>query len=386
MTISTPGQRGDRTFSGTAGQVVKATWTGSFSSYGVSLLKPDGTTLDSTSPWSGNSLTDTLPVTGTYDLKFSPRESDANDRIGTVTFHLDLQTPAATAAPSITGDDEDGQTLTADPGTWSGSPSSYAYQWERCADSGGCSAISGATASTYTLLDEDVSNQLQVAVTATNSYGSTAATSSSTQHVRVAHYSHSTSACSSSDIEDPVNLLIDYPRVIYTQFHDVGSGYDTFDWTSGQTGGYAATAIAQDLWNEGLRSTDSYHDYGSNGGCVDQNAYATDSTTSGHHVRFWVSTQGRRPTGAAHHDFLCGMAHSSDQWIESAETLANFMAMYVDYNGYDAGPMWTDYQDRPYTTQDKCGEQVPDDGYTQEINFSADNVMHISGNGGGGLP
>lgn len=384
MTISTPGQRGIRTFSGTAGQVVKVTWTGTFSSYNVALLNPDGTILASTYPWS-NDLTATLPTDGTYELKFSPNESQANDRTGSATFQLDLETPAATAAPSITGDDEDGQTLTADPGTWTGSPSSYSYQWQRCPDSGSCSAIAGATASTYTLLDEDVSNELQVAVTATNSYGSTAATSSSTPHVRVAHYSHSTSACT-SDIEDPVNLLIDYPRVIYTQFYDVGVGYDTYDWTSGPTGGYAAAAIAQDLWNEGLGSTDSYHDYGSNGGCVDQNAYATDSTTSGHHVRFWVSTEGRRPTGAAHHDFLCNTEHSSDQWIESAEALANFMATYVDYNGYQPGPMWTDYQDRPYTTIDKCGEQVPDDGYTQEIDFRADNVMHISGNGGGGLP
>jgi hypothetical protein len=290
----------------------------------------------------------------------------------------------STSPPTVAGTFEDGQTLTADPGTWSGDPTSFAYQWQRCPDGGTCSDITGATSATYATVDDDVSAELQVDVTATNAYGSTSATSGATVHVRVAHYSHSSSACSDSDIEDPVNLLIDYPRVMY--LYDPGGG--TLDYTAGPTGARAAAAIAQYLWNGGLGSNDSWHDYGSNGGCVDQATWATNSEASGNHVRFWISTQGRRPTGAAHHDFWCDElgGHSSNEWIESAETLAGFFDGFVDNHDVQANPYWTIYQDRPYTMHDKCGQDVPDDGYTQELDFSNSPVLYTDGPGGGGLP
>jgi hypothetical protein len=40
--------------------------------------------------------------------------------------------PSASAAPSISGTAKVGQTLTERHGNWSGNPTSYAYQWERC--------------------------------------------------------------------------------------------------------------------------------------------------------------------------------------------------------------------------------------------------------------
>jgi hypothetical protein len=78
--------------------------------------------------------------------------------------------PASTQAPSISGTDADGSTLTADPGTFSGAPApTVGYQWERCNASGSsCSAISGATASTYVLTDADVGGTVRVVVTASN--------------------------------------------------------------------------------------------------------------------------------------------------------------------------------------------------------------------------
>jgi hypothetical protein len=84
---------------------------------------------------------------------------------------IDAVPPTSTEAPSINGTAQDGSTLTASPGTWSGAPTpTYAYQWERCSATGeGCTDISGATSSTYVLTDSDVGHALVVAVTASNS-------------------------------------------------------------------------------------------------------------------------------------------------------------------------------------------------------------------------
>ena len=57
--------------------------------------------------------------------------------------------------------------LTATSGRWSGlvGSVSYSYQWERCGEGGeGCSTITGATASTYTLTESDVASTLRVLV------------------------------------------------------------------------------------------------------------------------------------------------------------------------------------------------------------------------------
>ena len=87
--------------------------------------------------------------------------------------------PVNTAAPVIAGTAQVGQTLTATTGTWTNTPASYAYQWNRAG-----AAIAGATASTYVPVAADVGNTLTVAIVATNSGGSSsAATSSATVSV-----------------------------------------------------------------------------------------------------------------------------------------------------------------------------------------------------------
>jgi PKD domain len=80
--------------------------------------------------------------------------------------------PVNTVLPVISGSAIEGQTLSASQGTWSGSPTSYAYQWEDCDSLGAsCVNVGGAVASSYTLGSGDVGHSLRVTVTATNSGG-----------------------------------------------------------------------------------------------------------------------------------------------------------------------------------------------------------------------
>jgi hypothetical protein len=89
--------------------------------------------------------------------------------------------PANTTPPAISGTARSGSTLTTDNGTWSGTPTGYAYEWRRCDQSGNtCAAIAGATTQSYQVQQADVGSTLRAAVTATNADGSAQATSSST--------------------------------------------------------------------------------------------------------------------------------------------------------------------------------------------------------------
>jgi len=90
--------------------------------------------------------------------------------------------PSNTAAPTISGTPQIGQTLTTTNGTWNSSTTAtYSYQWERCDTAGNnCAAISGATKQTYTVANDDVNHTLRAVVTGTNSSGSSSATSAQT--------------------------------------------------------------------------------------------------------------------------------------------------------------------------------------------------------------
>jgi fibronectin type 3 domain-containing protein len=93
--------------------------------------------------------------------------------------------PANSSEPTISGVAREGETLTADPGTWSGAdPISYAYQWQRCDSSGGsCLDVASATEQSYTATASDVGARLRVTVTASNAAGSASAASAPTDVV-----------------------------------------------------------------------------------------------------------------------------------------------------------------------------------------------------------
>ncbi|MGH2832534.1 MAG: hypothetical protein ACRDK2_07130 [Solirubrobacteraceae bacterium] len=93
--------------------------------------------------------------------------------------------PVNTALPVLSpSTPQQGVVESATNGTWSNSPTSYAYQWEDCNSAGeSCTNISGGTSSTYTPVEADVSHTLRVVVTASNAGGSGKATSAASNVV-----------------------------------------------------------------------------------------------------------------------------------------------------------------------------------------------------------
>jgi hypothetical protein len=102
----------------------------------------------------------------------------------TVAFARSVASPQNTAVPQIGGTAKEGETLTSSNGTWSNTPTSYAYQWRRCASDGlACGDITGATKQTYPVVAADIGHTLRVVVTASNADGKASATSDATDVV-----------------------------------------------------------------------------------------------------------------------------------------------------------------------------------------------------------
>ena len=179
----------------TQGQTLSTTngsWTGSPTSYsyqwrdcntsGASCTNISGAT-SSSYTLTSNDAGDTLRVivTATNPGGSTPATSNQTTTI---------QAPAPSAPtnstlPAISGTTTQGQTLSTTNGSWTGSPTSYSYQWRDCNTSGAsCTNISGATSSSYTLTSNDAGDTLRVIVTATNTGGSTPATSNQTTTIQ----------------------------------------------------------------------------------------------------------------------------------------------------------------------------------------------------------
>lgn len=113
---------------------------------------------------------------------------EANQRFGTATSIFGVgAVPLNTLAPTIGGTAQDEEELSVThPGLWSGSPSSYQYQWQK--DNAGdlnFADIGGATAATYLLVTGDVGDRVRCRVKATNEAGQSIAWADSLPTVAV---------------------------------------------------------------------------------------------------------------------------------------------------------------------------------------------------------
>ncbi len=139
--------------------------------------------------------------------------------------------PVNSIVPSISGSALQGQTLTAANGSWSPTPTSYAYQWQRCNSAGAaCSAITGATSGSYAVATGDIGDDIEMTVTATNSFGASAATSAVVGPVG-----------SGAPVDTTLPSISGHPdqgQVLsaVSTWNPVGTGY-TYQWQSSSDGG-----------------------------------------------------------------------------------------------------------------------------------------------------
>lgn len=97
--------------------------------------------------------------------------------------------PVNTVKPLVLGSPEVGAKQTTTKGTWTESPTGYAYQWQRCNSAGGeCADIAGASASTYVPVEADHGHTLVAKVTASNAAGEATATSAPTKVILPVKY------------------------------------------------------------------------------------------------------------------------------------------------------------------------------------------------------
>jgi len=109
--------------------------------------------------------------------------------------------PVNVVLPTVAGNAQAAQTLTASAGTWSGAAATFTYQWQRCDATGAncadippvcvpgggvCASPPVTTSASYLATWRDVNSTLRVSVTATNALGSATVASAPTAVVTAA--------------------------------------------------------------------------------------------------------------------------------------------------------------------------------------------------------
>ncbi len=224
--------------------------------------------------------------------------------------------PTNTAAPAIAGIAEQGQTLTASPGSWSGSvPMAYSYQWQDCNGTGAdCTPIPGATATTYTLASSDVGSTVEVAVAASNTSllggGGGSAVSPASGVVGVALGSTYTK-----------DVLADDPLAFWPLDDangaavDATGGGENLAWSGAPTYGLAGPT-ADGATGVGLAST-----YGADSGVYGSLPYRDLAISTGT-LEAWVRTTATESDSTgAHWQFVAGKQYSYGIFINGGEPL-----------------------------------------------------------------
>jgi PKD repeat protein len=165
--------------------------------------------------------------------------------------------PVNTVLPAISGTAQVGETLTTTDGTWTNSPSGYAYQWK----SAGSNV--GTDQNTYVPVTGDIGNTITVVVTASNGGGSTPATSDATSAVLPAEPIANFTGTPLSGTA---------PLTVAFTYTGTGGTPDDYDWEKNDGGGWVAfdgTPTAEDPTEDFAAGTWSVRVTASNGGGSD---------------------------------------------------------------------------------------------------------------------
>jgi hypothetical protein len=135
-------------------------------------------------------------------------------KTGSAAIAVTAVAPTNQTPPTIAGTAQEGSTLTAGNGTWTGTtPLTFTYQWQRCDANGkNCVSITGQTTNTYAVQKADVGGTLVVNVVGTNSDGHDSENSVATAVVTAAPgptgCPTGTGVIQIADLTSPAHLLI----------------------------------------------------------------------------------------------------------------------------------------------------------------------------------
>ena len=164
----------------------------SLSTGGLSAWNPNMQGTASTYSWQTNTNTlsfagENVVVGGSFDSISSSRRNGyavISKSSGIANSTLLLEAPTSTDAPAVSGAAAANQTLEVSQGSWTGSPTSFSYEWMRSTTAAGTYLpIANATSSTYFLTSSDTDYFIRATVTASNSGGSTAVQTAATAQV-----------------------------------------------------------------------------------------------------------------------------------------------------------------------------------------------------------
>jgi streptogramin lyase len=122
-----------------------------------------------------NAIGELVPGNGSVTSTSVDVGATSNPASSAPSTDVSLRQPANTERPMILGSPTQAQTLAATKGSWTNDPTGFGYQWQRCDP--GCSNITDAVESSYTLAVDDVGANVRVVVTAGNTGGSAQAAS-----------------------------------------------------------------------------------------------------------------------------------------------------------------------------------------------------------------